>query len=491
MLVSGRAPLALQSWKSSRPTQLRSRASTVRVSCYAYAAGQPPPSRSYYDVLGVRTEASARDVKEAFRKLALVWHPDHCKDPGAMDKFMELKTAYDTLVDSNARAQYDRHIMWQQAAWQSAGGGRPMPGYASSGGPVRRASSVRGRSSSAGGRNGTAHQQQQAYANPAAGSPPRSGSAGSGDDYDSVFGTAAAAASTSAAYGGYSSIFETAAPAGSGGQTVRRSSSVRSRSGGNSGRTARTASSLRYSTAASVRASAPRQTAPSPGQQWHTANVRSADDYITAAASSCLNFASGSTPATAAANKASSSAPSAAGSPRQPSSPPHDESAMSWSAFSSVTTNYGGDDFMPQAAPVAPAAPAAARASAPATAAPPAPPPPPPPPPMAASAGVSHQQPQARPAAPPAAMPSLESMAAAASTVAAAQTTVVASAAAAAATAAAAPRKQTRSAAVAAPPRPRSQGFTLFSFFPAFLGLINLMLNDGFVDVLLASGRTM
>lgn len=31
-----------------------------------------------------------------------------------MDKFMELKTAYDTLVDSNARAQYDRHIMWQQ-----------------------------------------------------------------------------------------------------------------------------------------------------------------------------------------------------------------------------------------------------------------------------------------------------------------------------------------------------------------------------------------
>lgn len=174
------------------------------------------------------------------------------------------------------------------------------------------------------------------------------------------------------------------------------------------------------------------------------------------------------------------------------------------SASSSVTTSYGGDDFIPQAAPAVPAAPAAAQASAPAPAAPPPPTPPPPPAPAAAAtaAGVSYHQPQAQPSSPrvaaaaatvaaaAAAAPSLESMAAAASTVAAAQTTVVASAAAAAA-AAAAPRRQKQSTAVAAPPRPRSQGFTLFSFFPAFLGLINMLLNDGFVDVLLASGRTM
>ncbi|KAG2427031.1 hypothetical protein HYH02_014677 [Chlamydomonas schloesseri] len=484
MLVSGRAPAAPQ-WKSSRPAPVpRSRIATVRVSCYAYAAGQGPPSKSYYEVLGIKTEASARDVKEAFRRLALVWHPDHCKDPGAMDKFMELKTAYDTLVDSNARAQYDRHLMWQQAAWQTAG--RPTPGYATSGGPVRRTTSVR-RSPSSSSR--AANQQQPQAAN----SPPRSGSAGSGDDYDSVFGTAAAAASASGATG-YNSIFAETAAAAPSGQTVRRSSSVRSRSGGNKGRTA---SSLRYSTSASVRASAPRQSPHVQQQQqyWQPAtasnssSVRSADDYINAAASSCLNFASASahaSPATATANGP------AAGSPRQPFSPPHDESAMAWSASSSVTTSYGGDDFVPQTPRAAPAAPAAAQASAPAAAAAAAPAPPPPSPTPAPPPAPSsrQQQPQAPPRAstpPAAAAPSLESMAAAASTVAAAVTTRVATAAAAAAV----PQQKRQASTAVAAPRPQPRAFTLFSFFPAFLGLINMLLNDGFVDVLLASGRTM
>jgi molecular chaperone DnaJ len=66
--------------------------------------------RDYYDVLGVRRDASADELKKAYRKLAMQYHPD--KNPGdksAEEKFKEVGEAYQVLSDENLRARYDRY----------------------------------------------------------------------------------------------------------------------------------------------------------------------------------------------------------------------------------------------------------------------------------------------------------------------------------------------------------------------------------------------
>lgn len=65
--------------------------------------------RDYYSVLGVDKNATEDDIKKAYRKLALKYHPDRNKgDKQAEDKFKEAAEAYEILSDSNKRAQYDR-----------------------------------------------------------------------------------------------------------------------------------------------------------------------------------------------------------------------------------------------------------------------------------------------------------------------------------------------------------------------------------------------
>ncbi|MDD6289721.1 MAG: DnaJ domain-containing protein, partial [Eggerthellales bacterium] len=61
-----------------------------------------------YEVLGVSKDASAEEIKKAFRKKARTLHPDVNKEPDAEEKFKELNEAYDVLSDPNKRAQYDR-----------------------------------------------------------------------------------------------------------------------------------------------------------------------------------------------------------------------------------------------------------------------------------------------------------------------------------------------------------------------------------------------
>jgi len=65
------------------------------------------PQRDYYEVLGVPREADAKTIKDAFRKLALRYHPDRNKEPGAEEKFKEIAAAYAVLSDPRKRAQYD------------------------------------------------------------------------------------------------------------------------------------------------------------------------------------------------------------------------------------------------------------------------------------------------------------------------------------------------------------------------------------------------
>ena len=66
-------------------------------------------SKTYYEILGVEKDASEDDIKLAYRRLAKKYHPDvNQTDPEAKDKFIEIKEAYDVLVDPKKRKIYDQ-----------------------------------------------------------------------------------------------------------------------------------------------------------------------------------------------------------------------------------------------------------------------------------------------------------------------------------------------------------------------------------------------
>src|ERR671934_2650178 len=64
--------------------------------------------RDYYEVLGVSRSASAEELKRAYRKLALQYHPDrNPNDPQAEARFKEVNEAYEVLSDQSKRQRYD------------------------------------------------------------------------------------------------------------------------------------------------------------------------------------------------------------------------------------------------------------------------------------------------------------------------------------------------------------------------------------------------
>lgn len=88
--------------------------------------------RDYYDVLGIGKDASQEEIKKTYRKLARKYHPDVNKEPGAEDKFKEVKEAYEVLNDDQKRAQYDQfgHAGTQGQGFGGAGfGGEDFGGF--------------------------------------------------------------------------------------------------------------------------------------------------------------------------------------------------------------------------------------------------------------------------------------------------------------------------------------------------------------------------
>ncbi|MGD2140161.1 MAG: DnaJ C-terminal domain-containing protein [Burkholderiales bacterium] len=63
--------------------------------------------KDYYEILGVKRDASDDEIRKAYRKLARKYHPDVSKDPSGEEKFKEVSEAYKTLKDPEARAAYD------------------------------------------------------------------------------------------------------------------------------------------------------------------------------------------------------------------------------------------------------------------------------------------------------------------------------------------------------------------------------------------------
>jgi len=85
------------------------------------AAGQ---KRDYYEVLGVDRSVSAQELKSAYRKLAMQFHPD--RNPGdqtAEEKFKEAAEAYEVLSDADKRARYDRFGHNAQIPFEGGFGG--------------------------------------------------------------------------------------------------------------------------------------------------------------------------------------------------------------------------------------------------------------------------------------------------------------------------------------------------------------------------------
>jgi DnaJ-class molecular chaperone len=88
--------------------------------------------RDYYEVLGVKRDASEEEIKKAYRKLARQYHPD--RNPGdkqAETRFKEVQQAYDVLSDKKKKAQYDQFGFVADGPGPFPGGGAgPFPGGA-------------------------------------------------------------------------------------------------------------------------------------------------------------------------------------------------------------------------------------------------------------------------------------------------------------------------------------------------------------------------
>lgn len=80
----------------------------------------------YYTILGVSKKASDQEIKTAYRKQALKWHPDRNKDSGAAEKFKEINKAFEVLSDPQKKQMYDQY---GESAFKGG-----MPGSGATGG---------------------------------------------------------------------------------------------------------------------------------------------------------------------------------------------------------------------------------------------------------------------------------------------------------------------------------------------------------------------
>jgi len=85
--------------------------------------------KDYYKVLGVEKNATEDEIKKAYRKMALRFHPDKNHEAGAEEKFKEISEAYEVLSDKDKRAAFDRFGAEGMRQGGSSGMGSPSHGF--------------------------------------------------------------------------------------------------------------------------------------------------------------------------------------------------------------------------------------------------------------------------------------------------------------------------------------------------------------------------
>lgn len=90
--------------------------------------------KDYYKVLDVPRSATDDDIKKAYRKMALKYHPDKNKAPGAEEKFKEVAEAYDVLSDAKKKEIYDKYGEEGLKGGMGGGGGGGHGGAGPAGG---------------------------------------------------------------------------------------------------------------------------------------------------------------------------------------------------------------------------------------------------------------------------------------------------------------------------------------------------------------------
>ncbi|KAH7708962.1 DnaJ domain containing protein [Aphelenchoides avenae] len=81
----------------------------IGVGLLALVAVYGDNQRDPYAVLGVSRKASSKDIKSAYKRLAMEWHPDKNSSPEASERFMEINQAYEVLTDPTRKERFDRY----------------------------------------------------------------------------------------------------------------------------------------------------------------------------------------------------------------------------------------------------------------------------------------------------------------------------------------------------------------------------------------------
>ena len=92
--------------------------------------------QTHYDILELSPDCEDADIKAAFRKLAMRFHPDRtAEEPEAAEKFLEVRAAYEILIDPDLREEYDQYLVeaYDEFEYEEGYGPEPEPVFEPSG----------------------------------------------------------------------------------------------------------------------------------------------------------------------------------------------------------------------------------------------------------------------------------------------------------------------------------------------------------------------